>query len=421
MSYVTALESRALRQAVDGSRPSGVVARRPVAPAMAAASLPDSWQQTAVLADRPFGLPDVLGNHWRFMVAGHVFAHAIDLREDGAIDGHAHPNEAAWGIDEDGMVLLSSDGRVSTRFDRVERDGDTIRLVGRFVLDDDGAEHVLESTALTVAQARALPELVGFDGRELRVRASARVLEVLDRRRISFGRHAGRLQPDQTLVIGVDTRLEPYAGFPVGTTLNTMGAFSYAESELPLGMEVGRYCSIAMGLQVFLDRHPIEWATTSSVTYDFAGHDGYRACVAAHEGFNDSFDATPPARRFDALPTIGHDVWIGQNVQLARGIHIGTGAVIAAGSVVTHDVAPYSIVGGVPARVIRQRFDAPLVERLLASRWWEYDVSILKRCDYRDPETFVGQVEAENRAGAARYTPETIDALSLLRDLTEQD
>jgi carbonic anhydrase/acetyltransferase-like protein (isoleucine patch superfamily) len=64
-------------------------------------------------------------------------------------------------------------------------------------------------------------------------------------------------------------------------------------------------------------------------------------------------------------------VWIGHGALVLAGVKVGTGAIIGAGAVVTHDVPDYAIVGGVPARVIRYRFDVPLRERLLKSRWWE--------------------------------------------------
>jgi hypothetical protein len=90
---------------------------------------------------------------------------------------------------------------------------------------------------------------------------------------------------------------------------------------------------------------------------------------------------------------IEHDVWIGQDVLLRDGIRIGTGAVVAAGAVVTRDVPPYAIVGGTPARLIRYRFEMPLVERLLLSEWWTYDAADVINLPADDPERFVALVE----------------------------
>jgi acetyltransferase-like isoleucine patch superfamily enzyme len=372
-------------------------------------------------APEALDLDALLARHWRFLREnGSVIAHALRLRHDGRLDGHTHPNEAGWALDAGELVLLTREGRPSSRFDRLERDAladgvERIRLVGRFLLDGQGLRHVLESTALTPADARAVPELAGFDGHELHLKASPRVRELLERERIFFGRGRARLGPEDVLRIAADAVLEPYACFPVGTTLASMGAFSYAECELPLDLRVGRYCSIAHGVEVFLDRHPLEWATTSSLTYDCAERDGYRSFVAAHRDFNaGDFVPTPPPRRLEPLPVIGHDVWIGQRVQLARGIRIGTGAVIGAGAVVTRDVPPYAIVAGVPARVVRMRFEPALVERLLASRWWEHDASVLRRCDYRDPQRFVEQLE---RDAPPRWRPPPVTAHTLLRQL----
>lgn len=70
---------------------------------------------------------------------------------------------------------------------------------------------------------------------------------------------------------------------------------------------------------------------------------------------------------------IGNDVWIGHNASILKGVNIGHGAVIGAGSVVTHDVEPYSVVGGVPARHIRYRFGRGMIQELLALCWWDWD------------------------------------------------
>lgn len=74
---------------------------------------------------------------------------------------------------------------------------------------------------------------------------------------------------------------------------------------------------------------------------------------------------------------IGHDVWIGQNVTIMGGVRIGNGAVVAANSVVTHDVPPYAIVGGVPAKVIKYRFSLDIARKIQAIKWWYWDISII--------------------------------------------
>jgi serine acetyltransferase len=76
--------------------------------------------------------------------------------------------------------------------------------------------------------------------------------------------------------------------------------------------------------------------------------------------------------------TIGHDVWIGARVLVLGGVNIGIGAVVAAGAVVTKDVPPYAIVAGVPARIIRYRFNEDQIRTLLETRWWDMSIAELK-------------------------------------------
>ena len=97
-------------------------------------------------------------------------------------------------------------------------------------------------------------------------------------------------------------------------------------------------------------------------------------------------------RRADAVE-IGHDVWIGHGATVVAGVKIATGAVVGAGAVVTHDVAPYEIVVGVPARPIRKRFGDEIITLLLEVAWWEWDRRTLEQrfSDLLDLDTFLAK------------------------------
>ena len=77
---------------------------------------------------------------------------------------------------------------------------------------------------------------------------------------------------------------------------------------------------------------------------------------------------------------IGNDVWIGYEAVIMAGVHIGDGAIIAARTVVTKDVPPYTIVGGTPAKEIRKRFDAEVIEQLLIQKWWDWSTDKIHQC-----------------------------------------
>lgn len=71
---------------------------------------------------------------------------------------------------------------------------------------------------------------------------------------------------------------------------------------------------------------------------------------------------------------IGNDVWIGANVVILPGVKVGDGAILAAGAVITKDVEPYTVVGGVPAKIIRKRFDNDMIEMFLKIKWWDWPI-----------------------------------------------
>lgn len=233
--------------------------------------------------------------------------------------------------------------------------------------------------------------------------------ELLAQRRISlYPRGAQGSGAGFRVELPLSVRIEPYAMFITSGALWSMGAFSYSQSSLPPETEMGRYCSVSNAVTAFNSEHPVAWATVSPFAYD----------PEAAPIFLQAIEDSPNGRlyrphayddRHSAPIVLGNDVWIGQHVQLKKGIRIGDGAVIAAGAVVTRDVAPYSIVGGVPARLLRPRFDAATVERLERVRWWQYAFTDLYGLDPAHVGRFLDGVEERAARGElAPYRPEAL-------------
>jgi acetyltransferase-like isoleucine patch superfamily enzyme len=207
-------------------------------------------------------------------------------------------------------------------------------------------------------------------------------------------------------------RISPYTQFNICSALHTMGVGSYTMGPTSQ-IEVGAYCSLAGGLIVLGERHPIEDTTSSVVLYDH-GKPHFQALYRDHQIKQERFSPEVPA--YGAPPVIENDVWVGQNVILGRGITIGTGSVIAGGALVAKDVEPYTVVGGNPARVIRKRFSDKTCERLLASQWWTVDpADLLQWLSLRDPDIFLDQFKMVRAAGNLRrhsFAPATADILA---------
>lgn len=143
---------------------------------------------------------------------------------------------------------------------------------------------------------------------------------------------------------------------------STLGDYSYIVNDGDvINSRIGKFCSIAAMVRINPGNHPMWRATQSHFTYRASAY-------FPGESDEESFFAW--RRSFPV--EIGHDVWIGHGAIVLAGRKIGNGSVIAAGSVVTRDVAPYEIVGGVPAKPIKRRFPDEVAERLQRLRWWDW-------------------------------------------------
>ena len=119
---------------------------------------------------------------------------------------------------------------------------------------------------------------------------------------------------------------------------------------------IGNFCSIGVDCIIGAGKHAINYITTSQLLYG----DRYNG--------------------YDAPPIIGNDVWIGSRSIIMQGVNVADGSIIGAGAVVTKDVPPYAIVGGVPAHIIKYRFSPNMIDRLLNQRLW---------CNYKDNWNYI--------------------------------
>ena len=134
-------------------------------------------------------------------------------------------------------------------------------------------------------------------------------------------------------------------------------------------LKIGKFCSIACGAKFIFTSANHRMASLSTYPFPiFFAEWGLDA-----KNIRDAWD-----NKGDIV--VGSDVWIGYEAVILSGVHIGDGAIIGARAVVTKDVAPYTIVGGVPAKPIRRRFDDETIEKLESLRWWDWDAEKIRAC-----------------------------------------
>ena len=132
---------------------------------------------------------------------------------------------------------------------------------------------------------------------------------------------------------------------------------------------IGKFCSIACGTKFLFNCANHTQKSLSTYTFPLF----YEEWELEKSNFTTAWDNKGNI-------VIGNDVWIGYEAVIMAGVHIGDGAIIAARAVVTKDVPPYTIVGGTPAKEIRKRFDAEVIQQLLMLKWWDWSADNIRQC-----------------------------------------
>jgi len=146
---------------------------------------------------------------------------------------------------------------------------------------------------------------------------------------------------------------------------------------------IGKYCSISHNVKIGVGSHPQHHVSTSAVFYSKSR--GYIN--------SDLYNQNDCKRKTE----IGHDVLLGASSIIIAGVMVGHGAIVGAGSIVTHDVPPYAIVAGVPAKVLGYRFPEEVIEELIESKWWDLEVDklICLRELMSCPEAFLAKIKLD--------------------------
>ena len=167
----------------------------------------------------------------------------------------------------------------------------------------------------------------------------------------------------------------------------TIGDASYLGHDCQVAdAEIGKFCAIAACVRIGPPNHPMGRPAQHRFTY-----------VPEYYDATKQRDTAFFAQRRAERVKIGHDVWIGHGVTVLAGVTVGDGAVLAAGAVVARDVAPYTIMGGVPARMIKERFPREIAARLQAIAWWDWPfetiMARLESFQSEDMEAFCARFE----------------------------
>lgn len=168
-------------------------------------------------------------------------------------------------------------------------------------------------------------------------------------------------------------RIHAYSKFAknIRVDCEEVGSYTFINENVSIRncKKIGNFCAVGPGVHIGVIEHPTEALSISDFFY------GKRNWDWTTNGYK--WEKTISGFKRKALIELGSDVWIGANAIIMPGVKIGDGAIIASNAVVTKDVPPFAIVGGVPAHIIRYRFSQEIIDELLELKWWNYDPEIV--------------------------------------------
>lgn len=202
--------------------------------------------------------------------------------------------------------------------------------------------------------------------------------------------------------------------------IGRIGAFTYINGmhlSLPQNechidaQSIGRFGKIAHGVTIGCSEHSVQCLSSHVITrfddskdwkaewyQNFCDIKDEKWKKASYNRYQNSYNE----KRI--LPVIGNDVWIGYRSIIMNHVTIGDGAIIAAGSLVTSNLPPFAVCGGVPAKIIRMRFDEKTIEKLMEIKWWRYGLNILEGTDISKPYEAALKMEEKIQNGFPEYT-----------------